>query len=135
MQRAAGSSQMPESGRISRICLECAAIFGHLPLTVRWRLGVYTRAMMIKRILTICAAVTAGAAGTSLALAQGYPVPPGAVYSTAPQPYLPGGYPADYRRAPRVPDFDPLEDDEAPNAQSSTALPPPGPVLSPDDPR
>src|SRR6266849_8916107 len=91
--------------------------------------------MMIKRILTICAAVTAGAAGTSLALAQGYPVPPGAVYSTAPQPYLPGGYPADYRRAPRVPDFDPLEDDEAPNAQSSTALPPPGPVLSPDDPR
>jgi lipoprotein-anchoring transpeptidase ErfK/SrfK len=91
--------------------------------------------MMIKRILTICAAVTAGAAGTSLALAQGYPVPPGAVYSTAPQPYLPGGYPADYRRAPRVPDFDPLEDDEAPDAQSWTALPPPGPVLSPDDPR
>jgi lipoprotein-anchoring transpeptidase ErfK/SrfK len=91
--------------------------------------------MMIKRILTICAAVTAGAAGTSLALAQGYPVPPGAVYSTAPQPYLPGGYPADYRRAPGVLDFDPLEDDEAPNAQSSTALAPPGPVLSPDDPR
>src|SRR6266851_717010 len=121
--------------RLSRICLECAAIFLHLPLTVRCRLGDYTRAMMIKRILTICAAVTAGAAGTSLALAQGYPVPPGAVYSTAPQPYLPGGYPADYRRAPRVPDFDPLEDDEAPNAQSSTALPPPGPVLSPDDPR
>src|SRR5260370_9680913 len=90
--------------------------------------------MMIKRILTICAAVTAGAAGTSLALAQGYPVHPGAVYSTAPQPYLPGGYPADYRRAPGVPDFDPLEDDEAPNAQSSTALPPPAPVLWPDDP-
>ena len=41
---------------------------------------------MIKRILTICAAVTAGAAGTSLALAQGYPVPPAPVYSTAPQP-------------------------------------------------
>src|ERR1700681_2656845 len=91
--------------------------------------------MMIKRILTICAAATAGAAGTSLALAQGYPVPPGAVYSTAPQPYIPGGYPADYRRAPGAPDFDALDDDEAPNAQSSTALPPPGPVLSPDDPR
>jgi lipoprotein-anchoring transpeptidase ErfK/SrfK len=121
--------------RIDRICLECAAIFLHLPLTVRCRLGDYTRAMMIKRILTICAAVTAGAAGTSLALAQGYPVPPGAVYSTAPQPYPPGGYPADYRRAPGAPDFDGLEDDEAPNAQSSTALPPPGPVLSPDDPR
>ena len=90
---------------------------------------------MIKRILTICAAVAAGAAGTSLALAQGNPVPPAAVYSTAPQPYPPGGYPADYRRAPGAPDFDALEDDEAPNAQSSTALPPPGPVLSPDDPR
>jgi hypothetical protein len=93
--------------------------------------------MMIKHILTICAAVTAAAAGTSLALAQGYPpVPPGTVYSTTPQPYLSGGYPADYRRAPGVPDYDPLEDDdEAPNAQSSTALSPPGPVLSPNDPR
>src|ERR1019366_7634209 len=104
-------------------------------LTVQCRLGDYTRAMMIKRILTICAAVAAGAAGTSLALAQGNPVPPAAVYSTAPQPYPPGGYPADYRRAPGAPDFDALEDDEAPNVQSSTALPPPGPVLSPDDPR
>jgi lipoprotein-anchoring transpeptidase ErfK/SrfK len=99
--------------------------------------------MMIKRILTLGAALSAflaaGAAGTSLALAQGYPqgypVPPGAVYSPAPQPYSPGGYPADYRRRPGTPDFDALEDDEAPNAQSSTALPPPGPVLSPDDPR
>ena len=90
---------------------------------------------MIKRILTICAAVAAGAAGTTLASAQGYPVSPGSVYSTAPQPYVPGGYPADYRRAPGAPDFDALEDDEAPNAQSSTALPPPGPVMSPDDPR
>ncbi len=92
---------------------------------------------MIKHILTICAAVAAGAAGTSLALAQNYPVAPGSVYSTAPAPYPPGGYPADadYRRAPGGPDFDALEDDEAPNAQSSTALPSPGPVLSPDDPR
>ena len=101
-------------------------------------LGDYTRAMMIKSILTICAAVVAGAAGTSLALAQGYPVPPGAVYSTVPQPYPPGGYPSDYRRAPGAPDLDGLDndDDEAPNAQNSTALPPPlGPVLSPDDPR
>jgi lipoprotein-anchoring transpeptidase ErfK/SrfK len=96
--------------------------------------------MMIKRILTICAAVSAasvaGVAGTSLALAQTYPVtPPGAVYAPAPQPYPPGGYPADYRRGPGAPDFDQLEDDESPNAQSSTALPPPGPVMSPDDPR
>jgi len=96
--------------------------------------------MMIKRILTICtvstAALAAGVAGTSLALAQGYPpVPPGAVYSAAPPPYPTGGYPPDYRRGPGVPDFDMLEDDEAPNSRNSAALPPPGPVLSPDDPR
>jgi lipoprotein-anchoring transpeptidase ErfK/SrfK len=95
--------------------------------------------MMNKRILTICVAVGAGAAGTSfgcsLALAQqAYPVPPGSVYSPAPPPYPPppGGY---YRRGPGAPDFDALEDDEAPNGQNSAALPPPGPVLSPDDPR
>jgi lipoprotein-anchoring transpeptidase ErfK/SrfK len=42
----------------------------------------------------------------------------------------------DERRQPGgAPDFDSLEDDEAPNAQSSTVLPPPGPVLSPNDPR
>src|ERR1700712_2968239 len=92
---------------IGRICLECAAIFSHLPLTIRCRLGDYTRAMMIKRILTICAAVTAalaaGSAATSLALAQGYQVPPG--YSAS-QASPPGGYPADYRRAPAgQPDF------------------------------
>src|SRR3954453_17575178 len=100
-------------------------------------LGVYTKAMMINRILTICAAVAAGAAGTSLAHAQqAYPVPPGAVYSAAPGPYVPGGYAVDERRRPGAPDFDALDDDDdAPNAQSSTALPPPGPVLSPSDPR
>jgi lipoprotein-anchoring transpeptidase ErfK/SrfK len=108
--------------------------------------------MMIKRILTICAALTAalaaGSAGTSLAQAQGYQAPPGS-YSAVPQPYPPGGYPADYRRGPPgPPDFDALEDDEAPDAPGSAALPPPGPppiysdrgvpqgpVLSPDDPR
>jgi lipoprotein-anchoring transpeptidase ErfK/SrfK len=89
--------------------------------------------MMTKRILTICAAVAAGmAAGTSLAFAQAYPPPPGGVYSTAPQPYVQGGYPADYHRGPGIPDFDAVDDDEAIN---SPALPPPGPVLSPDDPR
>ena len=95
---------------------------------------------MIKRILTICAAVSAGAAGTSLALdqalAQGYSQPIGSLYSNAPPPgYPPGGYMVDERRAPGAPDFDALEDDEAPNAQSSTALSPPGPILSPNDPR
>jgi lipoprotein-anchoring transpeptidase ErfK/SrfK len=92
--------------------------------------------MMINRILTICAAVAACAAGTSLAQAQqSYPVPPGAVYSPAPGAYPPGGYAVDERRGPGMPDFDALEDDDVPNAQSSTALPPPGPVLSPNDPR
>ncbi|HZE56112.1 MAG TPA: L,D-transpeptidase family protein [Bradyrhizobium sp.] len=94
--------------------------------------------MMTKRILTICAVVSAasaaGVAGTSLASAQSYPIPPGAVYSPHPPPYPPGGYSTDYR-APRPMDFDVLEDDDGPNRQSSTALPPPGPVLSPDDPR
>ena len=90
---------------------------------------------MTKRILTICAAVAAGTAATSVALAQAYPPPPGAVYSTAPQPYPPGGYPADYRRAPGASNLDTLEDDDAPDGQNSAALPPPGPVLSPDDPR
>jgi lipoprotein-anchoring transpeptidase ErfK/SrfK len=99
-------------------------------------LGVYTKAMMINRLLTICAAAMACAAGNSLAHAQqGYPVPPAPVYSASPGPYVPGGYAVDERRGVGVPDFDALEDDEAPNAQSSTALPPPGPVLSPDDPR
>ena len=93
---------------------------------------------MTKRILIICAAISAawaaGVAGTSLALAQSYPIPPGAVYSPAPPPYPRGGYPADYR-TPRPMDFDVLEDDDGPNMPSSTALSPPGPVLSPDDPR
>jgi lipoprotein-anchoring transpeptidase ErfK/SrfK len=90
--------------------------------------------MMIKHILTICAAAAAGVAAISLAQAQqGYPVPPGPVYSSAPP-----AYPSDYRRGgPGVPDFDTPEDDEAPD---SAALPPPGPmpqgpVMSPDDPR
>ena len=74
----------------------------------------------------------AGAAGASLAQAQqGYPVPP----ARSIRPIRPaGGYPVDIA-GPGAPDFDALEDDEAPNAQSSTALPPPGPVLSPNDPR
>jgi lipoprotein-anchoring transpeptidase ErfK/SrfK len=81
--------------------------------------------MMIKQILTICAVAAAGTAGISLVQAQqAYPVPPGSVYSAAPPTY------PDSRRGPGAPDFDALEDDEAP-----AALPPPGPVMSPDDPR
>ncbi|WP_316395745.1 L,D-transpeptidase [Bradyrhizobium sp. 33ap4] len=79
--------------------------------------------MMINRILTICAAAALGVAGTSLAHAQqGYPAPQGTAYSTAPQPYPQGS----------IPDFDALNDDDG---QDSAALPPPGPVLSPNDPR
>ncbi|WP_170991459.1 MULTISPECIES: L,D-transpeptidase [Bradyrhizobium] len=77
---------------------------------------------MINRILTICAAAVLGVAGTSLAHAQGYPAPQGTAYSTAPQPYPQGS----------MPDFDALNDDDG---QDSAALPPPGPVLSPSDPR
>jgi lipoprotein-anchoring transpeptidase ErfK/SrfK len=103
-------------------------------------LGVYTKAMMNNRILTIYAAIAAGLAGTSLAHAQqGYPAPgqtyQGQVYSTAPGPYVPGGYAAEERRGPGEPDFDALDDDDAPNGQNAAALPPPGPVLSPSDPR
>jgi lipoprotein-anchoring transpeptidase ErfK/SrfK len=99
-------------------------------------LGVYTKAMMNNRILTICAAIAAALAGTSLAHAQqGYPAQ-GQVYSTAPGPYVPGGYATDERRRPGEPDFDALDDDDdAPNGQNAAALPPPGPVLSPSDPR
>ena len=90
---------------------------------------------MIKRIQTISAAVlaavAAGGMATSLVSAQGYPPPPGAVYS----PYPPGGVPADYRRGSRPADFDALDDDDAANGPGSTALSPPGPVISPDDPR
>ena len=91
---------------------------------------------MINRILTIGAAVAAAVAGISLAQAQqGYP-PPGAVYSAQP-PYPPGGYVVDERRRPGVPDFDALDDeDDAPGGpQATTALPPPGPIGSPSDPR
>src|SRR4029079_16998801 len=92
-------------------------------------LGVYTKAMMINRnstILAIFSAAAACAAGPSLVHAQqGYPVPPGSVYSAPPGPYVPGGYVVDERRRPGTqPDFDDLEDDE-PNAPGTTALSPP----------
>ena len=92
---------------------------------------------MINRILTICAAVAAGMAGASFAHAQqGYPVAPRSTYSVAPGQYVPGGYVVDERRDPGAADFDALDDDDdSPNAQSPTALAPPGPVLSPADPR
>jgi lipoprotein-anchoring transpeptidase ErfK/SrfK len=92
---------------------------------------------MIKRVATIGVAVAASVAGASLAFAQGYSQAPGSGYS-APPSYPPGGYTQDSRRpsAPdSMPDFDALEDDEAPRTQNSAGLPPPGPIVSPDDPR
>jgi len=87
--------------------------------------------MMNNRILTLLATVAAVTAGTSLACAQGYPATPGS-YATAPAPY-----PPEYRRgADRIPDFDALdEDDLPPGGRDSVGLSPPGPVMSPDDPR
>ncbi|MDH2399985.1 L,D-transpeptidase [Bradyrhizobium sp. SSUT18] len=99
---------------------------------------------MIKHFLTICAAATVAAAGTSLAQAQSYPVQQAPGY----------GAPAEYRPGDRTPNFDALEDDD--DAMPQAALPPPGPdprygrpagppvysaappqgpVMSPDDPR
>jgi lipoprotein-anchoring transpeptidase ErfK/SrfK len=126
---------MSESGANSQICLECAAILRHQAVNDPVSAWGYTRAMMIKRILTVLATVAAGTAGTSLALAQVYPQAPGSTYSRDPN-YPPGGYPADYRDArDAAPDFDALEDDRTPQGQGSVALSPPGPILSPDDPR
>lgn len=85
---------------------------------------------MIKRTLMICAAVAVCAAGTSFAQAQGYPPPPAPGYSTAP----PSGYPADYRRGSGEQNFNSLQDDENDQADSAS-LSPPGPVMSPNDPR
>jgi lipoprotein-anchoring transpeptidase ErfK/SrfK len=82
--------------------------------------------MMIRQILTVCAVAAAGVTATSFAEAQ-------QVYQTAPGAYSPQPtpYPADVRG--QAPDFDALDDEDAPG--NSAALPPPGPVMSPDDPR
>ena len=132
------SSQCWNPARIGRICLECAAIFRHLAVNgpvSAW--GLYNSDDDQTK-LTIGAAVFgfpggAGNVANARASAKGYPEYLRARSIRRHRHYPPGGYPADYRRAPAAPDFDALEeDDDAPNAQSSTALPPPGPDLSPD---
>ncbi|SEM20675.1 L,D-transpeptidase [Bradyrhizobium sp. OK095] len=99
---------------------------------------------MIKHFLTICAAATVAAAGTSLAQAQSYPVQQAPSY----------GAPAEYRPGDRAPNFDSLDDEDDAMPQASlpppgpdprygrpvgppvySAAPPQGPVMSPDDPR
>ena len=111
---------------------------------------------MTTRLSVMTAFFSAGVAAmpltATLALAQSYPPPPG--YSQ-PLQTVPGGYDRDARGAP---DFDLLEDDEAPGRRGDVALSPPGyqqqpsnnyqnqprtyeqqgytgPILSPDDPR
>ena len=94
---------------------------------------------MIKHVLTIFATVAVSATGVSLATAQTYSTPSSG-YSIPPDPaYPPGGYPADSRgRATEaMPDFDALDEDDAPapRGRADVGLPTPGPVMSPDDPR
>ena len=81
---------------------------------------------MIRQILTIFTVAVAGTAISSHAQGQqAYPTAPGA-YAPAPN-----AYPLDPRSGQGA-DFDALDDDDAVN---SAALPPPGPIMSPDDPR
>ncbi|WP_322517831.1 L,D-transpeptidase family protein [Rhodopseudomonas palustris] len=77
--------------------------------------------MMNNRILTLLATVAAISAGTSMVHAQSYPAAPGSYATSAP---------GDYRQA--MPNFDNIDDEDG---AGSAALPPPGPVTSPDDPR
>jgi len=82
---------------------------------------------MIRQFLTVCTVAAASAAVCSHVDAQQvYQSAPGA-YSAAPRPY-----PVDARDG-QGPDFDAADDED--NAVNSTALPPPGPAMSPDDPR
>jgi len=94
--------------------------------------------MTIKRIMTVFATVAVSAAATSLAcapaIAQGTLPPPGS-YTTAPAPYPSSDYPQDSRRREALPDFDALDDEDGGRGPGSMALPAPGPILSPDDPR
>jgi lipoprotein-anchoring transpeptidase ErfK/SrfK len=123
MQRGNGrlaDHKSANPAQIGLICLECAAIFRHLAVNGPIGLRDYTRAMMIKHFLTICAAATVAAAGTSFAQAQSYPVQQAPSY----------GAPAEYRPGDRTPNFDALDEDD--DAMPQASLPPPGPV---DDPR
>jgi lipoprotein-anchoring transpeptidase ErfK/SrfK len=108
--------------------------------------------MMIKRFLTTVATVAlSSVAGLTLAVAQGYPSASPSGYSIPADPsYPPGGYPASPRVGGTVdaaPDFDALDDEDAPPSQGRrpmTGLSTPGisqapvsqgAVMSPEDPR
>jgi lipoprotein-anchoring transpeptidase ErfK/SrfK len=83
--------------------------------------------MMIRQILMVCTVAAASAAVCSHVDAQ-------QIYQSAPGAYSPAprAYPVDPRDG-QGPDFDAADDED--NAVNSAALPPPGPVMSPDDPR
>ncbi len=93
--------------------------------------------MMVTRIIAAFAAFAAASAASAPASAQIF-------FPSAPQgypaPVPPGGYAQDYRRGPpgQPQDFDALEDDDdlpsGSTARGNAALPPPGPVMSPNDP-
>ncbi|MBB5048136.1 lipoprotein-anchoring transpeptidase ErfK/SrfK [Rhodopseudomonas rhenobacensis] len=82
--------------------------------------------MTIKRILTILATVAASGAVMPVALAQSN-LPAEGSYA-APEAYPPRG-------TSSMPDFDALDDEDGGRGPGSVALPAPGPVMSPDDPR
>ena len=104
-----------------------------IPLNVPVSLGVYRKVMTIKRILTVFAAFAGSAAAATLASAQSNLPAPGTY--TSPPPYAGGAASPDYRRPDAMPDFDALDDEDSGRGPGSMALPAPGPILSPDDPR
>ena len=90
---------------------------------------------MFNRGLMASAVFSAGVASLPLAvtpsLAQSYPPPPGYSQPVQPGPYTaqPGNYAPDRRGGP---DFDLLEDDDAPGNPGATSLSPPGYQQQPD---
>ena len=93
--------------------------------------------MMIKRILTVFAAIVAGAAGTSLASAAGIPTPAEPDLFRAALRYPVTTTVQERRGADAVPDFDPVDDQSAQRHNSRCRAAPTArrPVMSPDDPR
>lgn len=77
---------------------------------------------MSNRVLTTFAVLMASAAGVSLAAAQNYPPAPGYSQSMQPAPYQEQGRYA----SQGAPDFDRLDDDDAPDGRGATALSSPG---------
>ena len=91
---------------------------------------------MARRFLTVLGLGAACAVGTSGASAQGYimPSPPAQQPAYSQQ----GGtaYPPQYGAPQAAPNFDSLDDDDdTASVDGAAPLPPPGPIVSPNDPR